>query len=193
MENRRLLFAALLSVVILIGWNYLLVTLRPPEDPSNLSTLDEGVPHQETGSPRDSGPEESAPQPLLPEQGETVSPGTDDPGTQDPSEAIDFGADMVAASEESRAVLETDEFRAEFTNLGAQLVSLQLLKHAGPNGAPLEMVVPRGTDPYPFAMVVGGERSHPLNKVLFEWTEETDAEGFALLRFRHSSERGAAE
>jgi YidC/Oxa1 family membrane protein insertase len=39
---------------------------------------------------------------------------------------------------------------------------------------------------------VEGSKSHRLNSALFEWSEETDA-GLPALRFRHRSERGAAE
>ncbi len=182
MENSRLLLAALLSVVVLIGWQALLGTLRPPEE------LPE--PPVTEGGPVD---------PEFPGQGFPADPNESAGALETADEApeaaemIDFSADEVAALEESRVVLEAAGMRAEFTNRGAQLTSLRLLNDLDADGQPLEMVRPRGTDPYPFAMVVGGERSHPLNKALFEWTEGTGENGLPLLRFEHRSQRGGAK
>ena len=182
MENRRLLIAALLSTLVLIGWNYMMMGLRPPEEEVPLPAAAEPPP-----------PVEPAPAALSDE--------SDESDESDPSDlsapAIEFGADVVAAAEESAVVMETETVRAEFTNLGAQLVSFQLKGHLTKAGESVELIRPRGRDPWPFALVAGGGAGlphlHALNKALFEWWEEAAEDGSPVLRFRHKSELGAAE
>lgn len=185
MENRRFLLAALLSAVVLLAWQYMIVTLRPPEDLQEIGAREE--------FPRDPDPtSEYSPSgaPAEPSQFEPAEVGTGSvESTPIESTLIDFPSDRVVASVESRTVLENDEIRAEFTNLGAQLVSLRVKESSGHDQ---ELVRPRGSDPFPFSLVVGGEKSHPLNSALFEVYQETE-EGLEVLRFVHRSERGAAE
>ena len=183
MENRRLLMAALLSALVLIAWNYMMMSLQPPEEvptPEALEAPSEIV--EDASRPEGALATES---PALEEEGEITAP------------PIDFAADEVVASGESLSVIETDEIRAEFTNLGAQLVSFKLKRHLTSAGEPLELVRPRGRDPYPFALVAGGReetlRLHRLNKALFEGREETAEDGSPVLRFQYRGDRGAAE
>ncbi len=189
MENRRLLFAALLSILVVIGWQQLMQTLHPPAEPSPVSPAAVGEP----GEPF----ETAAETPANEAPAETTSPRTTGEGLLSEAETfeplLDFDAESVAAELEEHAILETPEIRAEFTNLGAQLVSIRLQMHRNASGEPLELVRPRGTDPYPFALIVDGRQSHPLNKALFETTRETGENGETILRFRHKSERGTAE
>ena len=106
---------------------------------------------------------------------------------------IDFGEETVEGSLEERSVVENEAMRAEFSNRGAQLMSFRLKQDFTRDGEALELVKARGKDPYPFALVVGGQRSHRLNNALFTVSEESDPEGLPVLRFRHKSDRGAAE
>lgn len=183
MENRRLLLAALLSAVVLIAWNYVVMSLRPPEEVPTAPAGEPpppGVPlgENEVGTP---APEDAGMRPAF---GESVE--------DDATSTIDFAEEVVEAAGEELVALESERFRAEFTNLGAQLVSFRLKAHTAPDGMPLELVRPRGSDPYPFSLVVEGSKSHRLNKALFEWSEESEG-GLPALRFRHRSDRGTAE
>jgi YidC/Oxa1 family membrane protein insertase len=192
-ENRRLLFAAILSALVLITWNMLFApppAKRPPEQPpaDQPGTAD----RRPVSDDRSAGVEEERPAP----EREGLLPPLEDRTGEPPASAeplVDFGEETVAAELEERSVIETETVRAEFTNRGAQLVSLRLKKHFGTEGESLEMVKDRGSDPYPFALVAGGERSHRLNRALFVASEGSDEEGNPQLRFRHQSDRGAAE
>ncbi len=137
-----------------------------------------------------------------------MAPDVDEAGPEeDESDApalIEFQADTVAAEMEEFPVLENEKVRLEFTNRGAQLVSFRLKNHQSQEEEALELVRDRGLDPYPFALVTGGDKSHRLNKALFTWSRESDGAGVDFvssesesdsqtLHFRHRSERGAAE
>ncbi len=184
MENRRLLLAAVLSALVLIVWNYMVVSLRPPEE-----ELPELAPRRGAEPAESVEPGSERPPDLSGGVSESAAP---EPAAAAAEPVLDFGAAVVAATVEETAVIETAEFRAELTNRGAQLVSFQLKEHRTAEGERLELIRPRGSDPYPFALVVDGERSHRLNGALFEWSEET-VNGSRVLSFRHRSERGAAE
>ncbi len=105
---------------------------------------------------------------------------------------IEFDQDSVAAEVPERPVLENEIARLEFTNQGAQLLSFRLKQYRADDGESLELIRARGSDPHPFALVAGSNKSHRLNKALFAWDSEED-EGDQILRFRHRSARGAAE
>lgn len=193
MENRRLLLAAFLSLVVLIGWSFLF----PPTPPSRTEPipamddrggetvpLDETVPLSETASlgdtasragqsdrPFEAAAEVAGEQPL-----ETAAP--------PPS---------LAAEVETPVVVETEIFRAQLTNRGAQLRSFLLKEHLDVDGEPLELIRARGKDPYPFGLMTADGRPHPLNDALFVLEREGRGAGEEVLRFRHSSEAGAAE
>lgn len=184
MENRRLLLAAVLSALVLIVWNYMVMSVRPPEE-----ELPELAPEESVAAPQEgAGPGAEEPPPA------EVSEAVSEPGPREAAAepALDFGAEVVKAATEETVVLETAKFRAELTNRGAQLVSLLLKEHRTADGELLELIRPRGSDPYPFALVVDGEKSHRLNHALFEHSEEVE-NGLQTLTFRHRSELGAAE
>ena len=180
MENRRLLLAVFLSALVLMVW----YTLFPPPPPSRPMP----PPASETSSERPADPSASA------TPGAGALEGTFDEAVLDEAQAdlIDFEQETVVAEIEERVVLENQEVRLEFSNQGAQLLSFQLFGYDGSEGEPLELIRSRGSDPYPFALVSGGTRSHRLNKALFAWSRE-DADGEQVLTFRHRSSRGAAE
>ena len=189
MENRRFLLAAFLSAILLMVWGSLVMP-PPPVQPAPEGPLAE----DSSTPPRDSG-----------SGGETgESPGgaflesPDISGVASITEAeetplLDFEEEEVAAQSEESFLIESALFRAEFSNRGAQLVSLRLEEDHNAAGEPLEIVKDRGADLYPFAVIRGDGKSHRLNSALFEVHEETSTDGRKALRFRHQSERGAAE
>ncbi len=185
MENRRLLLAVFLSALILIIWNSLFPPVPPPAGPA-----DEAAEAPVEGpAPR----QRSTPDETIPRDAESTpeeEPGGD-AGAEEPELLAELEDETEAAYEE-RAVLENETMRLEFSNRGAQLISFRLKRHETAEGETLELVRDRGSDPYPFALVVGGEKSHRLNNALFVAEREATGDG-EVLRFRHRSSRGAAE
>lgn len=168
----------------------------PVENPADAVDPATGLPADsnpastgETGASGETGVDSSAP--SMGPASETQGALAEVPPPPPPS-LIDFQSDVVVAEGEETFVLANWRARAEFTNLGAQLVSFKLLSDLNKAGEPTEMVRPRGVDPHPFALL-DGDLSHRLNKALWVVTEEEDADGHPSLRFRHRSERGSAE
>ncbi len=206
MDNRRFLVAALLSALVLIVWNALFIPppAAPPAAEDGLQDPRVSEDGRAASEREQAGREEAGPlgfEDSAHSEGGTRSEGGvfaeeaagDEAGGRAAEPLIDFATEEVAAELETSSVLESDLFRAEFTNRGAQLISLRLRQHRSEDGEELELVKARGSDPYPFALVSGGLRSHRLNGALFTVSEETDSLGEPLLRFRHRGERGAAE
>ena len=180
MENRRLLLAVFLSALILMVWYSI---FPPPPPPARVAeTPDEVSSGEQVAPPRDGS------------EGGLVMPDDEqiDPELEELESLIEFEADVVAAEMDEQPVLETDSVRLEFSNRGAQLLSFRLKSYEN-GGESLELIRSRGSDPYPFALVSGGNKSHRLNRALFVWDRETSDDGAEILRFRHRSERGAAE
>ena len=185
MENRRLLLAVFLSALVLMVWYSI---FPPPPPPSRV--VEAPVPDPST----------ERPVPLPPSgvttPGESVLEGSLDEaaivGEESRESLIDFEQETVAAELEERVVIENQMMRLEFSNRGAQLLSLQLFHYRGNEGEPLELIRSRGSDPHPFALVSGGDKSHRLNRALFIWSRENE-DGDQVLSFRHRSTLGAAE
>lgn len=193
MENRRLLLAGFVSVLILILWN----AIFPPAPPVE---RDRPVDHPTTVGSQGDG--SSLGGPARDDRGDPSGPGVADPTMESSTEALaedtsmtllDFGEEQVEAVSEEQSILETETFRAVFSNRGAQLLSYQLKKDLTAEGEPLELIRQRGTDPYPFSLVSEGGLSHRLNKALFEVRRETGSGGGPSLRYRYRGERGLAE
>ncbi len=196
MENRRLLLAVFLSALVLIVWYAI---FPPPPAP----------PRIEEGTPAATDVEQRAPlaEAGVADIGETETETETEIDESDSEPLIEFEADSVVAEFEERPVLENDTVRLEFSNRGAQLLSFRLKSYRAQEGqeGDLELVRDRGSDPYPFALVAGSEKSHRLNKALFTWSagpadsadlmEPSDSmePGTQTLHFRHRSNRGAAE
>ena len=170
MDNRRLLFAALLSLGVLLLWQVLFappppVERAPVEIRGAEQAADGGaIGGQSSAVPVSSG--QTAPAPFPP--------------------AV---VERVEAAAEQREVIESGNARLEFTNRGAQLLSFELRRPNG--GEPVELVRRReGGQPYPFAFQ-GSQRGSTLNDALFvveRWTEEGDTR----LSFRYSGDLGVA-
>lgn len=178
MENRRLLLAALLSAAFILVWQALFPPappVRPPEAPPEPTATETAA-----AAPGEAPATDPAAGPA-PEAEETSAP------------VLAFEGEEVAAASEEESVLEDDSARAVFTNLGGQLLSFRSKLDRDDAGEPLELVRRRGKDPYPFALVSGGNRSHRLNAALFVTVADVDERGRRRLTFRHRSERGGAE
>jgi YidC/Oxa1 family membrane protein insertase len=174
-DNRRLLLFFLISLTILLGWQWLMP--KPAPRP--------GVPAP-TPSTAATSPTPRAPQ-------ATASPAATAPGgaataTGTPPAPV---APIVATGEE-RLVVDTEEFRAVFTNRGAQLVSFQVKEHRDEKGQPLELVRARQEGPWPLGLVDANLRPLPLDDALFVGRRERDAEGHEVVRFDYRGPAGSA-
>lgn len=185
MEQRRLLLATFLSLLVVFVWGQFQTPVQPPVD-----DLIEDVAAAESvdaAEPVASSAFESSRDDTASVGGEVDGEATDSsPPPQPPV------IDRVAADLEQSTTIEVDSARATMTNLGGQLTSFLLLDDLDQDGAPLELVRERGSDPYPFALVDGNGNPHPLNDALFEVTQSEDGEGGREIRFEHRSEIGQA-
>jgi YidC/Oxa1 family membrane protein insertase len=167
--------AILLSLAVLVGWQYFFPLDQPPpqEPPAAASPSAPGA----------------TPGPAVP----SPTPGTASsaPGTaaEAPAGTPSPPTPPITAAKEERVVVDTERFRAEFSNRGAQLVSFVLKElRKGSVGRDLELVRGRRDLAYPFGLVGDGLAPHPLNAALFA-IEERSANG---VTFRYNGPEGSA-
>lgn len=146
MDNRRLFLAAFLSLGLVILWGRFVQPARVAPNPA------EGRP----GIDEPSGPVNvgsDAPPPVVaPEASDTPATADGEVGAE--ATATPEAAQVVRASTQEEVVVNTERFRAVFSNRGAQLQSFLLSKELDADGLPLELVRARGDqDAYPFALV----------------------------------------
>ncbi len=189
MENRRLLIAVFLSALVLMVW----YSIFPPPPPPSRNVQSPDTSEERFAPPQEgrAGSDSTAPD----DEGVVIEP--EEEGTET---LIEFDQEIVVAEMEEHPVLENEVVRLEFSNRGAQLLSFRLKQYDAEDGESLELIRDRGTDPYPFALVAGGDKSHRLNKALFVWSREigsgeTDLgeTGDQVISFSHRSDRGAGE
>jgi YidC/Oxa1 family membrane protein insertase len=183
-DQRRLLLAAALSLAVLIVWQ-VFFPAEPPVAP---------------GPPAPPVVEESAaPSAEPPSQLEGMpSPeGLEAPAESPPE--VGAAPEGVAAAEpaqeavaEERPTIETEDYRAVFSNRGAQLISFVLKKHHSATTGQLEMVRSRAEGPYDFALTGADGEPSPLNEALFEVERQETAGGEAVV-FRYNGAAGRAE
>jgi len=186
LDNRRLLLAALLSMGILFLWQVLFPQPELPRRPPQAAPA--------AAAPAQQPTESSRPSAARVEPSGGASTGESAPAAA-PGAAAETAAEPaapLAANEEQTAVLENDLLRAEFSNRGAQLVSLRLKSNHELDGSPLELVQHRAATPYPFALLAAGGEPHPLDAALFV-VERDDSPAGASVTFRYSGSEGTAE
>ncbi len=127
MDQKRLILAAFLSLLVLLAWSYLFQS-----------------PVREPVTPRLDSSEPSAAPAVDGTAGVAESTSTEADATVE-REAIGAGA-------EQRVEVDTKLGHAVFTNRGAQLLSYRVNEVTGHDGKPLEMVRARDRGPYPFAV-----------------------------------------
>lgn len=101
-------------------------------------------------------------------------------------------AEVVEAAAEERLVVETDSWSAEFTNRGAQLLSLRLKRHRADN-EPVELVHPRAEGAQTYGLVGTAGQSLALNDALFVAELKEEGSGGQRLSFRYAGPLGQAE
>ena len=145
--EKRLLYAVLLSILFLFAWGYLAPQLFPDLGgrPAPEAAIEQPAPDAtaENTATASESPVDPASTPEAPVE----------PSVAPPQPAI--AREPVAATALERIVIERPEFRATFTNRGAQLISFRLLGHQTREGEQVELVEPRDSSriDFPFALV----------------------------------------
>src|SRR5947209_13208995 len=182
MEDRRLLLAVALSLLVLTAYQLLFPT-SPPARPSPAPSVAEA-------SPSDSG---------------SVSPAAGAPARPSAVGSSTAGGPVarIADATERRVEVQGDEVTVAFTNRGARLVSWQLMRYPDAKGRPEEMVQivpggPRALDIETGETAVDGRLRDALFKpsadvvaltrsgdseIRFQWAEG-DLEAEKVLRFQ---------
>jgi YidC/Oxa1 family membrane protein insertase len=172
-DNRRLFLAILLSLAVVVAWQWLVPATPPPHRPEPVAqpvrTAQPAAPPTAagtgaTGTPA-AAPSSAAPQPA--------------PGSGTP----------ISAEREERAILENGSVRAVFTNRGAQLLSLTVIEPAQ-RSERLELVRQRGAGPYPYSLLGQDLSPLPIDDALF--AVERAADGHSAV-FRFNGPAGTAE
>ena len=178
MDTRRLLLAVVLSLAVLLAWQYFLPKETPPAGPA---TVESPAAPDAAAKPAGEGAAASAaPTATAPAEAAVEA--------EEPAET----AEPIAADAERRVVVESELFRAELTNRGAQLVSFVLREHTSPDGGPLDLVRGRHGAPYPFALVGPDLAPLALDRALFAVDDSSDR-GTRTVTFRYRGPAGAAE
>ena len=173
MENKRVLLAVLLSMVIIIGWQILFPPPEPPPPP-------EPAPAAEARA-GEASEEAAVPEPTAPADGAGAEPAGEE---AEPTEA-------VTAEREERVVLEGAEFRAVFTNRGGQLLSYELPGYESGDGGPVDLVRRRQGVAYPFGLVSPSSEELPVNEALFRVERDEGGDGSPEgVRFTYAGPEG---
>lgn len=172
LETRRLILAAVLSLGVLLLWQWLF----PPAPPRSAPPVSERA----TAVPAEGAADGSAP--LVETAGEP------EPAVPD----AELAGDPVSGELEERFVLENERARLEISNRGGTIRSFRIRGGGAPGGREIEMVQPRpGGDPWPLTLVDGELRPLPLDRALFAVEVEDDPVGRSLL-LRYRGELGRA-
>jgi YidC/Oxa1 family membrane protein insertase len=179
-DNRRLLLAVLLSLAVLILWQYLLPPKPRPRVPTQTEAGSTAA-SKTLGTP--AGTATPAPGTAATPAGTVASA----PGVPSASGATPALAGPPAIAErEERVVIESERGRAELSNRGAQLVSFALKQDRTADGHPLELVRIRSGGLYPFGLVGADLNPLPIDGGLFT-VENRDPSG---VTFRYNGPLG---
>jgi YidC/Oxa1 family membrane protein insertase len=166
METRRLLIAALLSMAVLLAWQKFFPAPAPVKPPPAVET---------TAPARASAPPPSASSSPSPAAESAAPEATGSPAEAEGQTAVE---PVIEGTSEERVVIESEYARAEWSSRGAQLLSLQLKKHPGSDGGPVDLVRRRHGGAYPFALINRDGSSAALNEVLFAVERQGDGATF---------------
>ena len=174
MENRRLLLAAALSLAVLVIWQFVFPAPKPP--------LDAAAPPAIAGAAAPASP------------GAPTAPGAETPAA--PAAAVPAAVapiEEASAATEQRVALETEDYRLELSNRGAQVISFQLKKHREIDGKLVELVRAREGWPYPLGLVGADQKPLALNDALFRVEESGAGTPTHAVTFRYAGPAGRSE
>ncbi|MDR4478715.1 MAG: membrane protein insertase YidC [Nitrospira sp.] len=164
MEKRVIVFL-IISLAVIIGYDYLLKgmgLLPPPEAVQETSGLSSGT---TTGTPSQSK-EDS------PNAASTASM----PPSSAPASSVSSGNGIGAASEEQVIEVNTDLFRAKFSNRGAVITSWELKRYTvsvDQGAAPVQLVYSGGRFKGPLSLVTGDQAlTTDLGSALYHVTQD---------------------
>lgn len=161
MDNRRVLLAVLLSMIVIIGWQLLFPPPEPPAPPVVRPSAEEGI--EAPVSPDVAARAEEEPAAEADRFAEPASEGAD----------RSTGDTAIGAEREEVVVLEGDGYRAELSNRGGQLVSLSLAGYQDGEKGTVDLVRDRQELAYPFGLVGPDGGPLPIGDELF--AVESDA------------------
>ncbi|NIM00035.1 MAG: membrane protein insertase YidC [Acidobacteria bacterium] len=161
MDEKRVLLAIVLSIVIMVGW-YAIFPPPKPVPPTQPVEVE-----QPTGQDDASTTPGDRPETLAPEDAAPVP-------TDESEETEPAYAEARAAASEERFTIENQHFSAEFSNAGARLLSFRLLGFTN-EGDPLELLLPFPVDDQAYLAVDIDDRelAKAINTSLFETRRET--------------------
>ncbi|HEX3555698.1 MAG TPA: membrane protein insertase YidC [Thermoanaerobaculia bacterium] len=177
MDNRRLLIAFLLSMIVIGVWFWLFPPPKPATPPPVLPTSQTAQTSQ-------------TPAPGQPTPGPAATPAPGAAASAATPTAPAAPAEAIQAAAEERVTLSDGRTRAVFTNRGAQLVSMVVPEKESLKSGTLELVRSRAGGSYPYALVTRALKPHPLDDALFR--AEKSPDGRSVL-FRYSGPLGVAE
>jgi len=150
MEERRLLLAVALSLLVLTAYSLLFAPTPPPSAPPTPSPSPTAV-----AAPATAGTAPSAPVPA------------EAPGAKAPAPA-------QADERERRVEVQADDYAVAFTNRGARLVSWTLSRYRDARGRPEEMIPAQGAGVRPLDVETGDPAVDArLREALFKPTADT--------------------
>ncbi|MBI1353306.1 MAG: membrane protein insertase YidC [Acidobacteria bacterium] len=156
--QRRLLLASLLSAAVILGYFYTQSLFAPP------------APAPEPGGETAAIEQPATPQSPTP----AAEPDAAAEPTDGPEIAAANGPEQVVAASEQEIVVESDAFRAVFSNRGAVVKSWTLKNYKSSAGEPLDLVNQEGAKEhgFPFTFVdSGGEKIPAVADALFRVNE----------------------
>ena len=143
MEERRLLVAVALSLLILTGYSLLFGPKAQPPAPE--------TPGTEAAVPSTAVPVTPPASPGLP----GTSPAPAAPAPHPASAPERAGDPTVVAELEQRVEVEAEDFSIAFSNRGARVLSWKLARYLSEEGRPEEMVPARSRDVRPLDLETG--------------------------------------
>jgi YidC/Oxa1 family membrane protein insertase len=167
-DNRRLLMAVLLSMIVIIGWQFLFPPPEPTAPPvPPASSPETELADSETGEAGDApaGRAEPGFAESRAESRDAAAPAGES-GAQGAPPPPAVPERSIAEREES-VFLEGEGFRAELSNRGGQLVSLELPGHDDGAGGRVDLVRDRRGVAYPFGLVTEEGAPLPVDDALF--------------------------
>lgn len=164
MDEKRVLLAVGLSILILVGWYAIFPPPRPPAPSAQPPSVDSRE------------PVEFDPDPLGPGPSRVEAPAAVEPGV--PAAESFFAAEAVSADEVERITIENPHFAAEFTNEGGRLLSFKLKEYTTA-GAPMDLLPPFPSEDQAYLAVDLDDRdlARTINRSLFRTRRESVSGG----------------
>jgi YidC/Oxa1 family membrane protein insertase len=176
--DKRVLFAAALSVAILVIWGTMFPPPKPPEQPV-----------EPTGIETPLEPAFEAEEPA--ELARTREPTDDDPAEL-PSAGDEFAAEAVQAESTETLDVETDLFHVQLTNEGGRALNWHLIEYTTVDGGPLELF-PSFAEaaPLPLSLLLDDpELTRAVNQALYVVERSSIMGGGEEIEFSWSNGQG---